>query len=159
VLKTSTSKLIANDALDLSVFITDNTGLDTSDVALSKFAESDLLIFQNKFEEAFEKLDTLISDFPEHSLQDDVFYVKGQVFEKKREYLKAEEMYKMILEDFPSDIRADNALYNLARLYDNQLNNPEKAKEHYEKLFIDYSNSTFAVEARKRFRELRGDSI
>jgi TolA-binding protein len=68
-------------------------------------------------------------------------------------------MLQRIVDDFSDGIRADNALYKLGQLYENQLNDPEKAKTYYETLFIDFSNSTFAVEARKRYRLLRGDAV
>ncbi len=159
ILKASTSKLIANDALDLSVFIMDNLGLDTTTTALEMYADADLLVFQNRFSEAFEKVDSLVQLFPEHSLQDDVFYLKAQVFRKKREYEKAAEMYQKVIDKDPEGIRADNSIFQLAELYETHLNEVEKAKTLYETLFIDYSGSTFAVEARKRFRRLRGDDV
>jgi len=159
VLKSGTSRLIANDALDLSVFIMDNLGLDSTDVALSLYANSDLLIFQNKYDEAFAKLDTLLEKFPEHSLEDDVLYSRALVFYKQRKYEEAAELFKNIAEKYPEEIRADNSLFSLAEIYELHLNDNEKAMEIYEKIFIDYSNSTFAVEARKRFRKLRGDNI
>ena len=159
VLKASTSKLIANDALDLSVFIMDNLGLDTTDQALRLFAQADLLTFQNKFDGAFAKLDSLAMLFPEHSLEDDVLYAKAAIYMKLRDYHKAASLYALIVEKYPEEIRADNSLFALAELNERQLNNTEKAMELYEKVFIDYSNSTFSVEARKRFRRLRGDNI
>ena len=158
-LKSSTSKLIANDALDLSVFIMDNLGLDTTEASLSLYAEAELLIFQNRFDEAFDKLDQLLDQFPEHSLRDDVLYAKAQVYKKKRAYSTAAELLQIIVDEHPTEIRADNALFELAGLYEQNLEDAEKAQELYEKLFLDYSNSTFAVEARKRFRILRGDNI
>jgi len=159
VLKASTSKLIANDALDLSVFIMDNLGLDTTDRALRLFAEADMLTFQNRFDEAFAKLDTLILTFPKHSLEDDVLYARAEVFVKLRDYEKASELYQQVVEKYPEEIKADNSLFALATLYENQLNDIEKAMQYYEKIFMDYSSSTFSVEARKRFRKLRGDNI
>lgn len=159
VLKASTSKLIANDALDLSVFIMDNLGLDSTTTSLTLYAEADLLIFQNRFEEAFARLDSLLARFPDHSLEDDVLYAKAQVFRKKRDYPSAAVLLQTIVDEHNEEIRADNALFELATLHELYLGNPEKAKELYEKLFLDFSNSTFAVEARKRFRVLRGDNI
>ena len=157
VLKASTSKLIANDALDLSVFIMDNLGLDTSARPLELYAQSELLVFQNKYDEA-EKIWTEIEDdFPEHSLADDILYVKAQMYTRQRKYVQAAEMYQAILDNFGEEIRADNALFALAQLYETNLGDVEKAKALYEELFIDFSNSTLAVEARKRFRILRGD--
>ncbi|RMG87588.1 MAG: hypothetical protein D6714_02055 [Bacteroidetes bacterium] len=159
VLKASTSKLIANDALDLSIFIMDNMGLDTTEASLKLYADAELLVFQNRFEEAFQKLDTLLTRFPEHALQDDVHYLKARIYKKTKDYDKAAAEYAQIIEKFPEEIRADNALFELAELYETVLGDPEKAKELYQKLFLDYSGSTFAVEARKRFRRLRGDDI
>lgn len=159
VLKSSTSKLIANDALDLSVFIMDNLGLDTTDTALRLYAEADLLTFQNRFDDAFGKLDSLITAFPKHSLEDDVFYARAKVFSKLRQYDKAIALYQLILEKYPEEIRADNALFEMAELYETQLNDTAKAMEFYEKIFLDYSASTFSIEARKRFRRLRGDIL
>lgn len=159
VLKASTSKLIANDALDLSVFIMDNIGLDTTTQALKLYSEAELLVFQNRFEEAFIKLDDLLKQFPENELDDDVWYLKAQVHKKKRNFELAGQALQNIIEKDPEGIRGDNALFELAALYEKQLNDLEKAKSLYERIFIDYSGSTFAVEARKRYRKLRGDKI
>lgn len=159
VLKASTTKLIANDALDLSVFIMDNLNLDTTADAISLYSSAEMLVFQNRFDEAFLKLDTLRRNFPEHSLQDDILYLEAQVYEKKRDYQKAAALYQEIVDKYKEDIRADNSLYNLAQLYETRLADPEKAKTLYEKIFMDYSGSVFAVEARKRFRILRGDKM
>lgn len=159
VLKASTSKLISNDALDLSVFIMDNLNSDTTTDAMSLYAAAELLMFQNRFAEAFLKLDTLRQGFPENTLQDDILYLEAQIYEKKRDYVKAAGLYQQVVEKYKEDIRADNSLYALAVLYEEKLNDPEKAKELYEKVFLDYSGSVFAVEARKRFRILRGDKL
>ena len=157
ILKTSTSKLIANDALDLSIFIMDNLGLDSTTHAMSEFASAELLIFQNKLDEAIDKLSILGNIYSEHGLKDDILYLKAKLFEKKRDYTAAESLYLEIIENFPDEIRADNSMYYLAQLYEHQLGDTEKAKSLYERLFMEYTDSTFAIEARKRFRELRGD--
>lgn len=157
ILKTSTSKLISNDALDLSIFIMGNMGLDSNTHALSEYAQAELLIFQNKLDEAIEKLTILGNIYSEHELNDDILYLKAKLYEKKRDYTQAEALYQEIIDKYPEEIRADNALYNQAQLYEHQLHDPEKAKACYEKLFMEYSDSTFAIDARKRFRELRGD--
>ena len=159
ILKASTSKLIANDALDLSVFIMDNLGLDTSVAALNLYAQADLMVFQNRFDDAFAKLDTLKRSFPEHSLEDDILYLESKIYKKQRKYSEVATALETIIEKHPDGIRADNALFELAELYETQLGDQEKAKTLYETLFIDYSGSTFAVEARKRFRILRGDTV
>lgn len=159
VLKASTSKLIANDALDLSVFIIDNLGLDTTTLAMQTYADAELLVFQNRFEEAFAKMDSLVAVFPGHDLEDDILYLKADIHRKKREYDLAANVYEKIIADYPESIRLDNSIWNLAQLFENQLDDKAKAQELYETLFIDYSSSILAVEARKKYRELRGDDI
>jgi len=159
VLKSSTSKLIANDALDMSIFIIDNLGLDTTAAPLQLYATTELLVFQNRFDDAFSKLDTLGKSYPNHGLQDDILYLKAQIFKKLRQYEAAETAYKTIIEQYKEEIRADNAMFELAQLYENQFKDIEKAKQLYETIFVDFSGSTFAVEARKRYRILRGDAV
>lgn len=158
-LKASTSKLLSNDAIDLSVFIMDNLNTDATTEAMAIYAQAELLVFQNRFAEALSLLDSLRRTFPQTSLQDDVLYLKAQIAEKKREYEQATAFYAEIVEKHPQDIRADNALYNWALLLEERLGQPEKAMELYEKIFVDYSSSVFAVDARKRFRILRGDKV
>jgi TolA-binding protein len=157
VLKASTSKLIANDALDLSVFIMDNLALDTVAAPMLSYAQAELLIFQNKFDEAFGQMDAIIKNFPNHSLQDDIYYAKATIYMKQRKHQEAAQMYQNIIENFPESIRTDNSLFALAELYEKHLGDKNKAQKLYETIMFDYSNSTFAVEARKRFRTLRGD--
>ena len=159
ILKAATSRLISNDAIDLSVFIMDNMGLDTTDIPLKMFSEAELLTVQNKFDEAFVKLDSILTLYPEHDLEDDVLYQQANLYYKMRDYETAYDIYTKVYTDYPEQIRADNSLFMAAELKEYQLEDPEKAKELYEKLFVDFSSSTFAVDARKRYRVLRGDDI
>lgn len=157
VLKASTSKLIANDALDLSVFILDNLGLDTTSKPMAMYAQADLLVFQNRLDEAFAVLDSIRAVYPKHSLDDDILYTKAQIYMKQRNLPRVVEMYETIINTYPESIRLDNSIFALAQLYENQLNDLDKAKELYKKIILEHSDSTFAVEARKRFRTLRGE--
>ncbi len=159
ILKTSTSKLIANDALDLSVFILDNLGLDSTTHAMQLYADADLLTFQNRNEEAINKLDSIELLYPEHSLQDDIYYLQAKLLSSRRDYEQAIENYQKVIDNHSDEIRCDNSIFELAEIYDYSLQDKEKAQSLYEKLFIDYSNSTFAITARKRYRQLRGDAI
>jgi tetratricopeptide (TPR) repeat protein len=159
ILKGATSKLISNDAIDMSVFILDNLGMDSTETTLKMFAEAELLSFQNKFDQALEKLDSIPIVFPQHSLEDDVWYEKAHIFRKLRKSEEMIKMYQAVIEKYSEEIRADNAMFELAEFYEVQLNDPEKAKPLYEKLFLDYASSTFAAEARNRFRKLRGDEL
>jgi tetratricopeptide (TPR) repeat protein len=159
ILKAATSRLISNDAIDMSIFIMDNMGLDTTDVPLKMFSEAELLTVQNKYDESFTKLDSIMLIFPEHGLEDDIKYQKANLHLKLRDYDKALELYTDVYENYVEEIRADNSLFAAAEIYEFYLQDLDKAKELYEKLFIDFSNSTYAVEARKRFRILRGDNV
>lgn len=159
ILKASTSKLISNDAIDLSVFIMDNMGLDTTDVPLKMYAEAELLGFQNKYDEAFITLDKITNDYPDHTLKDDILYAKAKIYVKQRKFEEAIPLYEQIMNNHQEEIRCDNSIFELARIYEDQLGDLDKASELYEKLYIDFSNSTLAIEARKRFRALRGDNI
>ncbi|MEX0966876.1 MAG: tetratricopeptide repeat protein [Bacteroidia bacterium] len=157
VLKGSTSELISNDALQLSMTITDNLGLDTTDVPLKLFAEADFNFFQNKFATAEAKFDTILLKFPGHSLTDEIHYRRGNIRSRQRKFQEAVEYYAKVYTLFGDDILADDALFKAATIYQNSLNNNEKAKELYEKLILKHPDSIYAVEARKRYRLLRGD--
>lgn len=159
ILKSATSRYISNDAIDLSVFIIDNMKGDTVAEALEYFAAAELLNFQNKHDAALEKLDSILFIFPNHDITDDVLYQKAHIYAQLKKWSDAIPLYETLIEKHKEGIRCDNALYELAEIYDHKLNQKDKAKELYEKLFIDFSNSTFAVDARKRFRVLRGDKI
>ena len=158
-LKASTSKLIANDAMDLSLLIIDNLNLDTSTIAMQTFANADLLFYQQKYEKAIAKYDSVITIFPGHTLSDEIYMRKAEIYMKLNNTDMVLEMYNKIATDWNYDILADDALYKMAKLYDNTLSNPEKAMELYEKILLEHNSSIFVAEARKRFRILRGDNL
>ncbi len=158
VLKASTSKLISNDAIDLSLLITDNFNLDTIFEPMEMFARADLLIMQRRYDEAVITLDTLMEVWPGHALEDEILMIKGEVALQKVELDSAILFFQEIVDLHFDDITADDALYQLALIYDNELNDLEKAVELYEKILFEYSGSLFAIEARKRYRELTGDT-
>ena len=157
VLKASTSKLIANDAMQLSVLITDNIGLDTTEAPLLMFAAADLLAFQNKNDEALWMLDSLKLAYPNHTIADDILYKRYQINYKQKKYTEAITNLEAIVKDYSYDILADDAIYNLAMLYDNQLDDEEKAVAYYKQIMFDYQSSIYVINARKRFRDLDSD--
>jgi tetratricopeptide (TPR) repeat protein len=159
VLKGSTSKLIANDALDLSLIITDAIGVDTNALPLAMFASAELMILQHRYKDAMVRMDSINSIFNIHTLGDDIYFKKAQIFTKLGQYNTAEEMYKNILEYYPTDLYGDDAQFRLAELYDSCLKDKEKAKAAYEDVLTKFPGSIFTVEARKRYRLLRGDSL
>ncbi len=157
VLKASTSKLIANDAMELSLLITDNIGTDTLNSPLVLFANAQLLTYQHRYDEALNTMDSLNIQFPLNSLGDDILYERFRIAYARHQYDTAAIFLQKVLEQFPTDILVDNALLDLGRLYEDKLNDKEKAKGYYEKLLFEQSGSIFVPEARDRFRRLRGD--
>jgi tetratricopeptide (TPR) repeat protein len=158
ILKTATTQLIANNALELSLLIQDNT-VDSVEDALKLFAKADLLYQQNKFNEAFIYLDSIITEFPKHALTDDIAFKKAQIYTKQKEYNQAIKFYTIVINEHGSDILGDNALLNLAIIYEKNLNNIDEAKKNYEKFIENYGSSIFINEIRKRYRFLRGDIL
>ena len=67
--------------------------------------------------------------------------------------------YQKIGEFYSDGILADDAHFALGELYENVLNEPEKAKNNYEKIIYNYQDSYYFPQARKNFRRLRGDAI
>ncbi len=159
VLKASTSKLIANDAMELSLLISDNLALDTITLPLEMYARADLLYLQHKDLLAIETLDSISLNFPGHSLQDEIFFKKYQIAYRVNDYDQAVFYLQQILDLYNEDLLADKAAYLLAVIYEEQYMNPEKASELYQLILSDYPNSLYVDDARKRFRILRGDQI
>lgn len=159
ILKGATTELIANDAIDLSVFIMDNLGLDSITTTMEEYSNAELLALQNKDEEALQTLDNILKDYPGHALTDDIYYKKAQIYFSKNNYEKAVEMLNAILLNHKEDILADNAAFMLGDIYQNYLMDKEKAMKYYKLIITDYSGSVLLVEARKRYRTLRGDNI
>jgi tetratricopeptide (TPR) repeat protein len=159
VLKAATSKLIANDALQLSLLIKDNIGLDSSLAALKQYAQADLYAFQKKYDLALAKLDSLEEFYVGHNIIDEVLFKKADIKLEKKKYHQADSLYEMIIENYSNDILADDAIMSRAQLNEYQLDNKAKAEALYQKLLKDYPGSLYTVKARKRFRILRGDEI
>ncbi|MEX1131602.1 MAG: tetratricopeptide repeat protein [Flavobacteriales bacterium] len=158
VLKASTSKLIANDAMELSLRITDNLGLDSNSVPLSYFARAELLRVQHRYDGSLAVLDSLTAEFPIHSLGDDVLYERYRIAYARHQYPEAAAFLEKLLELYPLDILVDNALLDLGRLYEDRIKDTEKAMQFYEKLLFEQTGSIFVPEARERYRRLRGDT-
>jgi tetratricopeptide (TPR) repeat protein len=159
VLKGATTKTIANDALDLSLIITDAIGVDTNDAPLSMFASAELLVLQHQYEKALNRLDSINSIFSEHTLGDDIYYKKAEIYKRTNRYAEAAKMYENILEFYPTDLYGDDALFKEAELYERYLIDKEKAKKLYQDILTKYPGSIYVVDARKRYRDLRGDII
>ena len=158
VLKGSTSQLIANDALELSLIISDNTVQDSLKTALKLYAQSDLLAYQHKNKQAIDSLNVLLTKYKGHTIEDETLFKQAEIFEELNEFDKAENNYLKIIELNPTDILVDDAYFRLGELHAKQ-NNIEKAKEYYQKIIFDFPSSIHLVAARKKYRKLRGDDI
>jgi len=152
ILKASTSQLIANDALELKLLITDNKYEDSLQTALRLYAKADLLAFQNRNEEAISVLGKVLKEHKTEPIIAQALYKQGQLFESKKQFEKAVANYESIIANYRDGILIDDALYKLAELCVNDLEQPEKAKKLYEQII-------FNQEARKKYRALRGDAI
>ena len=159
VLKKSATQLIANDAMQLSLLIKDNSIEDSTQTALKQFARADLLTFQKKETEAISVLKNLLENHKGEKIEDEALLKLGELYETKGEYEKAAESYLALIQFYNEDILADDAHYRLAKLYETKLNQPQKAKEYYELLIFNFVDSIYFVEARKKYRMLRGDEI
>lgn len=157
ILKLATSREIANNALDLALLIQDNTGLDTSTEAMSAYSNIELLVFQHKMGEAINGLNKMLVKYPGHSLTDEIYFLKSEILIRIGRFEDALEPLQKIDEFYAEDILADDAIMIMAKLYEEQLNNKELAKELYENIILQFSGSIYVDEARKRFRALRGD--
>jgi tetratricopeptide (TPR) repeat protein len=159
VLKQSTSKLIANDAMKLSLLITDNYGLDSNFTAMSLFATADLLLEQHQYDKAFFLFDSIVKAFPYHGLADEILLRKGIAMENQGKWAEAVVFLEDLMKYHAEDILADDALFHLGDIFENHLEDKEKAIESYKKILFDYKGSLYTTEARKRLRALRGDAI
>ena len=159
VLKAATSQLIANDALNLSLLIGDNIQTPADSNALKMYADAEMLLFRNLPEKAVKKMDSIAIAFPENSLADAIMMSKARIFIKSNDFQKAADILKKVTENFKDGIWTDDALFMLGDLYEKNLNDIAQAKIYFQKLITDYPGSMFSAEARKRFRNLRGDGV
>jgi tetratricopeptide (TPR) repeat protein len=159
ILKMATSREIANDAGSLSLLIQDNTGLDTSEDAMKEYASIDLLLYQNQTELALGRLDEMFKKYKDHPLADEILWLKARTYAKLGENQKAVDNLQQIVDKFSTDILADDALYMMAELYQNRFKDKDKSMELYQKILEKYPASIHSADARKRFRQLRGDSL
>jgi tetratricopeptide (TPR) repeat protein len=159
VLKSATSQLIANDALSLSLLISDNMGLDSTTDALSLYSQADLLAYRNKPDAAMTLLDSLLKTYPTHSLVDDAWFKQAKIMDAKRNWKAEDSLYQKILAFDSASVIADDALFLRAQLFENKLNNKDTAMQLYQDLLVKYPGSLYVVEARKRYRTLRGDIV
>ena len=154
VLKGSPSKLISNDAIYWSQFISENLSEDSLQLAMKKYARADLYFYQKKYPKTISTADSIILNFSSEPIISSVYYLKYQVYVATGEFQKAAMNLETIVGQYSYAMWTDKALFELAELYENQLNNKEKATESYKKLLFEFEGSLYTDQARKKYREL-----
>lgn len=155
VLRSSTSKLVANDAMELSLLISDNMEEDSTYAMLALFADADLLLYRNRLDEAWDGYDAVARQNLSHPLLDEILLRKAQIRVKQARYTEADSLLQSLIDFYPYDITADDALILQAEINEDHLNNTGKALSCYEKLLIDYPTSLYTDRARKRYNSLK----
>jgi len=158
VLKSASSQLIANDALDLYLLISDNTVEDSTQVALKKFARADFLLFQNKKQESLAQFQLILKEHKGEDIEPFTLLRIGKIYEKMGDFNNALENYNEIITKHKECIYIDEALYFSAEIYNTQLNAIEKAKPLYEEMIFKHEDSIYFVDSRNKYRKLRGDT-
>lgn len=156
VLKSATTQLISNDAMELALVIIDNLGIDSNYQALEWYGKALLYEKQHQYSQSWSYLDSIVINHPGHALSDEVLFVKARIRRDQGLYAQAATLLETLSLAFNFDILADNALYQLGMLYAYQLNDQEKAKAAFEKLIEKYESSVYLVDARREFRKIRG---
>ncbi len=153
-LKDNPFELIANDAIRLYLLLQDNLGFDSTQAPLKTFAKAQLLTEQYQYGQALDSLDSLQVKYPGHPIQDDIRWQKFFVFKQMQDTARMIFYLENLLREFPTSIWADNAAFELGKIYEKQ-GDKEKAKEYYLKILKEYSSSIFTKPARIRLRALR----
>ena len=157
-LKTVSSQLIANDALEYFLLINDNTVADSTQTSLKQFSRGDYLIYQNKPQEALLQFQDILKNFKGQQIESVTLYRVAKIYEKLGDYPLALSQYQKIIDQHSEEIYIDEALFFSAEIYNKKLVDLEKAKSYYEKLVFHHQDSIYFVDARKKYRELRGDN-
>ena len=158
VLKSASSQLIANDALDLFLLVSDNTVEDSLQVALKKFARADFLLYQNKKAGALAGFQLILKEHKGEDIEPVTLLRIGKIYEKMGDFANALANYDAIITKHKDCIYIDEALYFSAEIYNIQLKDPEMAKLLYEEMLTKHEDSIYYVDSRNKYRKLRGDT-
>ena len=159
VLKQATSQLISNDALDLALLISDNIGDDSITEPLQIYSRAELLAFQHKNDLALQTLDSILVLYPGRKITANVWFKKAGIYITRGDFDSAITLYSDIVKNYADGVLADDALFRIGSIYENNLKDIEKAKSTYEQFIDKYPSSVFIAEARRHYRLLRGDKI
>ena len=159
ILKGSTTQLIANDAVDLFLVISDNEPKDSIPSGLIDFAKADLLAYQNKNTEAIAIYSAMAQKYQGQNIEDEVLFNQAALYLKENQYENTISNLLKIISINAEGILVDDSYYLLAEVYKNKIKDTEKASEYYQKIIFEKPSSIYLVDARKKYREIRGDII
>ena len=157
ILKSASTQLIANDALELFLLLNDAKAQDSTQTALKKFAKADFLLFQDKKEDALQKFQLILSENKEDAIVPAVLLKIGTIQVKNQNYTEALTSFQEIINQHKESIYVDEALFFAGETYE-KLDLIDKAKSAYEALILQHSDSIYFVDAQKKYRKLRGDT-
>lgn len=157
-LKAANTQLIANDALEYFLLINDNTVADSAQTALKEFAKGDYLLYQNRNQGAIAQFKSILEKYKGQEIEAVTLLRLGKIYEKIANYNLALSQYQEIIDHHNDGIYIDEALFFSAEIYNRKLKETDKAKPLYEKIIFNHEDSIYFVEARKSFRQLRGDT-
>ncbi len=158
ILKAATSKLIANDALEMSLFIKEVLEEDTLGFTLKEFGAADRYLIWHKPDSALLWLQKIENDAPGPVSMQFVLFKKGAIYNETGQYEKADSVYRKLVTLYPESIKADDALFAAAKIEETRLGKKEEAAKKYLQLMKNYPESIFSAEARKRYRAIRKES-
>ncbi len=156
-LKSATTQLIANDAMDLFLLLNDNTVADSTQVSLKKFAKADFLLYQNKTIDALTAFQNVLKENKTPEIEPITFLRIGKIYEKQGDFVSALVQYQKIIDNYKECIYIDEANYFSAEIYNKQIKDAEKAKKYYEEIIFKHEDSIYFTDARRKYRALRGD--
>ena len=116
VLKAATSKLIANDAMELSLLIKENMNPDSAYDGLALVAKSDFLVFRHLYEPAQKLLDSVLTMPLEGALFDEVYYRKARICLQTDSIDRCLYWLQKVYESEEDDLLVDDALFAAATL-------------------------------------------
>lgn len=155
IIKGSTSKPNANDALELSILIRENISeQDSTQSILLKVAEADYLIFRHKNDDALLILDSIISNSPDDPATDDCLYKKAKILLDKKETNQGMVILNMIIDAYRYEYWGHKALFELACIYQDKMEDPAKATALFEEFVRDFPSSFYFIDARDRLKSL-----
>ena len=147
----------SNDALILQYFVIENRVQFPE--ALKQYSHAELLARQYKLSEAIQELSSIIDIYPTAPLADDVLLKKAEYSIQLKRYAEALALYQKLLVDYKESIEKDKTQFKIGELYQLYLMDKQKAIDAYEVILEKYPFSLFIEQARKRIRQIRGDSI